>query len=139
MRWRTGPIRILVVEDHALLGEILVRLLKMQAGLIPVTKVATVADAIESACRLQPDLVLLDLSLPDGNGLDACQAIRQRCPQTRILIHTAEDAPGVLYRADIAGAHGYVVKGSSFDRLLAAIRLLSSGRPFLDPWFTEPA
>lgn len=138
-RWRTSPIRILVVEDHVVLGEIIVRLLEMQAGLIPVARVATVVDAIESAGRLQPDLVLLDLSLPDGSGLGACRAILQRCPQTRILIHTVEAAPGVLHRADLAGAHGYVVKGSSFDRLLAAIRFLSSGHPFVDLWFTEPA
>lgn len=128
--------RILIVEDHALVREYVLALLNQQAGLIPIGAVASIAEGVEAVGCLRPDIVLLDLSLPDGNGLDAVQVIRTHWPETRVLIHSAEASSNILDKALAVGVQGYVVKGGTGVLLLSAIRQIAVGEIFVDPWFT---
>ncbi|MEI7743393.1 MAG: response regulator transcription factor, partial [Chloroflexota bacterium] len=99
---------MLVVDDHDIVRQGLVELLARRPQFQVVAQAGTVAEALVEARRFEPDLVLMDLSLPDGSGIDACSAIRAELPGTRVVFLTSSPEDEDVFAAIAAGATGYV-------------------------------
>jgi DNA-binding NarL/FixJ family response regulator len=109
-------IRILIVDDHPVVRHGLRTLLEVQQGREVIDEAADGLEALEKADRLSPDVVLLDVSMPQKNGLEACRLIRETVPSSEILIVTQHDSPQMMREALDAGARGYVVKSNAGSR-----------------------
>jgi DNA-binding NarL/FixJ family response regulator len=131
------PLRLLIVDDHAVVRRGVRALLESHAGWEVSGEATTGREAVEEARRLRPDIVVMDLSLPGLNGLDAARQILQDAPGTEILVltmhHSEELARDVLQ----AGARGYVLKRDADEDLIAAVESLRQHRPFLTSAVTE--
>lgn len=127
-----GAIRVLVVDDHPMVREGMRSMLDGD-GIEVVAEAATAADAVEAAERARPDVVLLDVELPDGDGLGVLAGIKARMPGARVLIVTMHDESRLVRRAIEAGAAGYVLKGVGRRELLAAVRAVRDGESVVDP------
>ena len=129
--------RILIVDDHAVVRRGVRALLEMQKGWEVVGEAQTGREGVDLARRLRPDIVVLDVSLPELNGLDAARQIRRESPQSEILVltmhHSEELARDVLQ----AGARGYVLKSDADENLIAAVESLRRHKPFLTSKVTE--
>ena len=123
-------IRLVVADDHALLRQALRMLLEAQEGLEVVGEATNGRDAVETAERWQPDVVLMDMVMPGLNGIDATRQILKRSPATRVLILTAYLEDERLLQALRAGAAGYVVKNSDMEELLLAIQSVHRGNTY---------
>jgi two-component system response regulator NreC len=130
---------ILVVDDHWIVREGLTALLAAQDGMRVLGSAATGHEAVLAAERLKPDIVIMDLVLPDMNGIDATHRIIRILPLTRFIILSASYNIEDVYRALRCGASGYVVKGAKGDELMQAVRAVSNGKQFLSPQVTPPA
>jgi DNA-binding NarL/FixJ family response regulator len=113
-------VRVLVVDDHQMLQEALVGMLEL-SGFEVVGAVADGADATAMAAELAPDVVLMDLSLPIMNGLEATRLLREVAPGTAIVMFSAFDSPELKRQASAAGAVAYLSKGCSNERLRATL------------------
>jgi len=129
----TPPIRILLADDHALFREGVRLILETQLDLQVVGEAASGVAAVQQAQRLHPDVVVMDLTMPDGGGLEATETIKQELPETHVLVLTMHDDQGYFFRVLQAGASGYVVKGAQKADLLAAIRAVAAGGVYLYP------
>lgn len=125
--------RILLVDDHPIVRVGLSEQLAGRRDLRVVGEAGSAAGAIELAAALRPDLVLLDISLPDESGVHACMQIVAGQPGVRILMMSVHDDAALVRGAITAGAHGYVLKDVSADTMLEAIRAVASGSSFIDP------
>lgn len=125
--------RVLLVDDHVLFREGLAGLLTSQPDFDLVGEAGSVAEAIRLAHDLQPDLVLMDFSLPDGTGLDATRAILADRPDTKIVILTVHEEDERLFAAIRAGARGYLLKSVSVSKLLAYLRGVEGGQAAISP------
>ena len=125
-------IRILLADDHAVLRAGLKLLIHHQPDMEVIAEAGTFADAIRLARIHQPDVITLDLTMPDGRGVDKIDPLRCACPTARILVLTMHDDPAYLRAALSAGASGYVVKKAADSELLGAIRAVHAGRVFVD-------
>ena len=130
------PIRILICDDHEVVREGLRTLLAGRADLEVVAEAGTSADAIEAAARARPDIVIMDVRLPDGSGVEACRAIREILPATRVIMLTSYPDDEALYASIVAGASGYLLKQTRAAALIEAIDAVSKGRALLDPSIT---
>ena len=131
-------IRLLIVDDHEVVRAGLRVLLGVVEGLEIVGEAGTVAEAVREAARLAPAVILMDLRLPDGTGLDACREILSSAPGMRILFLTSYSDEQAVMSTVLAGAAGYVLKDIGSQGLVGAIRDAAAGRPTLDPRITEP-
>lgn len=129
--------RVLVVDDHEVVRLGLRLLLQNRPEFELVGEAETGAQAIALAERLRPDLVILDVRLPDRDGLEVCQEITQRFPDTRVLILTAYLNEEFIVRAIEAGASGYVLKRAGSRELIQALEALARGEAILDPAVTQ--
>jgi DNA-binding NarL/FixJ family response regulator len=135
---RPSVIRVLIVDDHAVVRQGLRTFLELQddpSGL-PIEVVGEAADgaeAVELAGRFQPDVILLDLVMPNMDGIEATPQLVQRCPRTRIIILTSFGEEDKVFPAIRAGAHGYLLKDISPDGLVQAIRAAYLGKAQLHP------
>jgi DNA-binding NarL/FixJ family response regulator len=129
----TNPIRILVADDHPVVRDGLVAMLSTQADFQVIAEASTGREAVEKAAALQPDLVLLDLEMPDMDGVEALKTLIARSPSMRALVFTAFDTDERILGAVRAGAQGYLLKGSPRDELFHAIRVVSRGGSLLQP------
>lgn len=127
------PIRILVVDDHPALRIGLAAMLSSHAHLHVVAEAEDNASALAACIKHHPDLVLMDLRIPGGGGVDATLAIRQRWPATRVLIVTTFDGDEDIHRAIRAGASGYLLKGLSSAELVHAINAVCRGQTVMPP------
>jgi DNA-binding NarL/FixJ family response regulator len=131
------PLRILIVDDHAVVRRGVRALLESQAGWSVVGEGVTGREAVDLAKRLQPDVVVMDLSLPELNGLEATRQILSESPRTEVLVltmhHSEELARDVLQ----AGARGYVLKSDADANLIAAVDSLRQHKPFLTSTVAE--
>jgi len=122
---------VLLVDDHTILREGLRALLELQADLHVVAAVGTFEEAVESATRLQPDIVLTDIGLPGRSGLLLVRELRRVCPAARIVLLTAHCSEEYIRAGLDACADGYVLKDCGHAELIAAIRAVSGGQHFL--------
>ena len=132
-----ASLRLLVVDDHEVVRQGLVALLDRREGFEVVAEAGTVAEAIAQAERFQPDLVIMDVRLPDGSGIEACREIRELRPQTRIIMLTSYPDEEAVLSAIVAGASGYLLKQVRARDLVAAIQAVGRGESLLDPAVTE--
>jgi DNA-binding NarL/FixJ family response regulator len=123
-------VRILVVDDHPVVRQGLRTLLSSRPGWEIIDEAEDGIEALEKADRLQPDVVLLDVSMPRMDGLEACRRIRQVVPKSEILFVTQHDSPQMMREALGAGARGYVVKSNAARDLLAALDAVSQHKFF---------
>ncbi len=123
--------RVVVAEDHRILREGLRAILAAEGGLEVVAEAADGREAVRAAESHRPDVMLLDLTMPRMNGLEAIPEIKRVSPQTRILVLTVHKTEEYVHSALKAGAHGYVLKGSSSAELLGAIRSVLDGERHL--------
>jgi len=133
----SDTIRILIVDDHAIVRQGLRALLEAEDDLAVTGEAGSVEEAIRRVGLDEPDLVLMDLQLPDGTGVDACRDILSRWPETTVLILTSFADDQALYSAIMAGAAGYVLKRIQPDELLDGIRAAAGGASLLDPALVE--
>jgi|ERR1051326_3316557 DNA-binding NarL/FixJ family response regulator len=130
-------IRLLIVDDHKVVRLGLNTLLSRHEGIDVVGEAGTAAAAIEQTARLTPDVVLMDVRLPDGNGFEACRQIRRTHPDTRVLFLTSfADEEIVLESIDVGG-DGYLLKEIDEENLVQAIRNVAAGKSILDPAVTR--
>ena len=130
------PLRVLVVDDHDIVRQGLVALLARRPQFQVVAQAGTVAGALAEARRFEPELVLMDVSLPDGSGIDACREIRAELPGTRVVFLTSSPEDEDVFAAIVAGATGYVLKQSRASELVRALIAAGRGESLLDPGVT---
>ena len=131
------PLRLLVVDDHEVVRQGLVALLDRRPGFQVVAEAGTVQEAIAEARRHQPDLVVMDVRLPDGSGVEACREIRSELPGTRVIMLTSYPDDEAVLSAIVAGASGYLLKQIRARDLVAALEAVGRGESLLDPAVTE--
>lgn len=126
-------IRIVIADDHGTMREGLRLLMNSQPDLEVVGEAADGREAIRLARQLAPDVLLMDVSMPGMNGLDATRKVKEECPNIRVLTLTRHLDDGFLKQLLAAGASGYALKLSSADELMHAIRTVSAGGTYIDP------
>jgi two-component system, NarL family, response regulator DevR len=129
--------RLLVVDDHEVVRQGLVALLDRREGFEVVAEAGTVAEAIAMAHRFEPDIVIMDVRLPDGSGVEACREIRADLPGTKVVILTSYPDEEAVLSAIVAGASGYLLKQVRARDLVAALEAVGRGESLLDPAVTE--
>jgi DNA-binding NarL/FixJ family response regulator len=129
---------ILVVDDHGIVREGLIALLARQDGVRVLGSAASGREAVLAAERLKPHIIIMDLVLPDMNGIDAAQKILRILPLTRVIVLSACHNIEHVYRALRAGVCGYVVKDALGGELMRALRAVKDGKQFLSPKVTPP-
>ena len=129
-------IRLLIVDDSEVVRTGLRTLLANERSIEVAGEAVNVATAVEACARLKPDVVLLDIRLPDGTGIDACRQMLRRAPDTRVLILTSVIDDMIVDEAIRAGAHGYLLKEIDGRGLVNAIRDVAAGKSILDPAVT---
>jgi DNA-binding NarL/FixJ family response regulator len=131
------PLRLLVVDDHEVVRQGLVSLLDRRDGFEVVAQAGTVAESIATAARFEPDVVIMDLRLPDGSGIEACREIRAARPETRVVMLTSYPDEEAVLSAFIAGASGYLLKQIRGRELVSALEAVGRGESLLDSAVTE--
>ena len=126
-------IRLLLAEDQAMMRGALTALLGLEADLEVVSQVSTAAAVLPAVAEHRPDVALLDIELPDGNGLDVSEALRAAYPRCEVVIVTTFGRPGYLRRARQAGAKGFLVKDGPVEALADAVRRVHAGESVVDP------
>jgi two-component system response regulator DevR len=126
-------VRVLICDDHEVVREGLRGLISRQAGMSVVGEAGTVAEVIEAAMRSKPDVVIMDVRLPDGSGVEACREIREARPETRVVMLTSYADDEALFASIIAGASGYLLKQTRGQAVVDAITTVAAGRSLLDP------
>jgi DNA-binding NarL/FixJ family response regulator len=130
-------VHILLVDDHAVLRSGLRLLLDAQPGLQVVGEAGDAQESLELAAKVQPDLVLLDLTLPQMDGIAMLPLLRKLLPSARVLVLTMHDDEGYLRQAFRAGAAGYVLKKAADAELIAAVRAVMRGENYVHPAMTR--
>lgn len=132
-------VRILLVDDSALVRQGIRSVIAAhgQDAIEVIGEADSVASALTETVRLRPEVVLLDIRLPDGSGLDACKEILRDCPDTRVLILTSFTNDDLVYKAVIAGAQGYLMKEVDPAGLITAIKDAAAGKSVLTPDVTS--
>jgi DNA-binding NarL/FixJ family response regulator len=131
------PLRLLVVDDHEVVRQGLVALLDRRQGFEVVAEAGTAAEAVEQARRYEPDIVVMDVRLPDGSGVEACREIRAERAATRVVMLTSYPDEEAVLSAIVAGASGYLLKQVRARDLVSALEAVGRGESLLDPAVTE--
>jgi DNA-binding NarL/FixJ family response regulator len=127
------PIRVIIVDDQELFRQGLTMLMAAEPGLEVVGQAGDGATGTELASRVAPDVVLLDVRMPKVSGIEACLAIKEAVPASKIIMLTVSDEESDLYEAVKSGASGYLLKDSSIDEVAQAIRVVADGQSLISP------
>jgi two-component system, NarL family, response regulator DevR len=130
-------IRLMLVDDHEVVRLGLTALFGQTSGIEVVAQAGSVSDAIKGAAQHRPDVILMDLRLPDGTGIDACRDILSAHPNTRVLFLTSHSDEEAVVSTILAGAAGYLLKEVGAQALVNAIELVYGGQSILDPKVTK--
>jgi two-component system, NarL family, response regulator DevR len=133
----TPPLRVMLVDDHEIVRDGIKSMLDTQDDVVVTAQAGTVQEAIDEAQRTRPDVVVMDVRLADGSGIEATREIRASHPETRVLMLTSFADDEALFSSIMAGASGYVLKQVRSDDLLRAIRAVGAGDSLLDPSVTS--
>ena len=131
------PTRILVVDDHKLFRDGLIALLGDAPDTEVIGDAATGAQALQQLETLSPDVVLMDIMMPDMNGIEATRKIRDERPETQVVMLTMLEDDDSLFAAMCAGAHGYILKGSDKADVLRTVRAVANGEALFGPAIAE--
>ncbi|MFJ9608388.1 response regulator [Kitasatospora sp. NPDC101176] len=129
----SGPVKVFLLDDHEVVRRGVHDLLDAEPGLQVIGEAATVEQALARVPALRPDVAILDMRLPDGDGVTVCRELRSSMPGLACLILTSFDDEDALLDAIMAGAAGYVLKQISGTDLVSAVRTVASGQSMLDP------
>lgn len=132
-------IRVLLADDHAIMREGLHALLAASPGITVVAEVANGREALRRCEALTPDVLVMDISMPDLNGIEAARMIRQKCPATRIVMLSMHSSTEHVFRAFEAGASGYVLKESAGAEVIRAVHTAHAGGRYLSPALEDVA
>ncbi|HEX6953809.1 MAG TPA: response regulator transcription factor [Agromyces sp.] len=124
---------VFLVDDHEIVRRGVAELLEREPDLVVVGEAGTVAQALARIEATSPDVAILDMRLPDGDGIDLCRDIRSRHPEIACLILTAHDDDAAAMSAVLAGAAGYVLKNVRGSTIVQDVRAVASGRSLIDP------
>ena len=133
----SSPLRLMIVDDHELVRQGMMALLKRREEFLVIAEAGTVAESIEQARRHRPDIVIMDVHLPDGSGVEACRAIRAELPDTRVVMFTSDPDEEAVLSSIVAGASGYLLKQIGGRDLVAALETVGRGGSLLDPAVTD--
>ena len=131
------PIRLLIVDDHEVVREGLRSLFARHEDLEVVGEASSAADAVAQAAHCRPDLVIMDVRLPDGSGVEACREIRAERPEIRVIMLTSYPDEEAVFASIVAGASGYLLKQTRSQSLIEAIETVNQGASLLDPAVTQ--
>jgi len=131
------PVRVLIVDDHEVVREGLRSLLRRRPQLQVVGEADSVATAVAEAARTWPDVVVMDVRLPDGSGVEACRDIRAERPDTKVIMLTSYGDDEAVFASIMAGAAGYLLKQTHGQALVDAIERTVKGESLLDPAVTQ--
>lgn len=134
---QVSSIRLLLVDDHEIVRLGLREVFDRGSWIKVIGEADTVAQAVTEAVRLNPDVVLMDLRLPDGSGVEACRDIRAACPATRVLFLTSFGDEEAVLATTFAGASGYLMKQIDSRSLVEAVERVAQGESILNPSVTE--
>ena len=129
-------LKVLIVDDHDIVRKGLAMLISRQEGLSVVAEAGTVAEAVEKARKSVPDVVVMDIHLPDGTGIEACRDIRDENADIKVLMLTSHSDEEAVMGSIMAGASGYLLKGVRSQEIVDAIRHVGAGQSLLDPTVT---
>jgi DNA-binding NarL/FixJ family response regulator len=132
-----AKLRVLLVDDHEVVRKGVKALLEAQDNMVVVGEAGSAADAVRRVGYDSPDVVVMDVRLPDGSGVDACREVRSRFPDVKVLMLTSYADEEALVAAIMAGAAGYVLKRIDSDELIRSIQRVGKGESLLDPEMTE--
>lgn len=136
-RPRSTTVRVVIVDDHDLARAGLHALLAGEPGIVVAGEAANGRQALEVCADLQPDLVLMDVRMPDLDGLAATAALKERCPRTSVIIVTMYENADYLFQAIRAGAAGYLLKDATRDEIISAIQRVVDGESLLSPEYAS--
>ena len=132
-----SPLRVLVADDHDIVRKGLKMLIEERPGWEVCGEARSGREAVEQCSKLHPDVIVVDISMPDLNGLEATRQIRKACPRTEVLVITHHDSDEIAAEVMDAGARGYVLKSDSDTDLVRAVEALSHHKPFFTSRITE--
>lgn len=130
------PVKIMLVDDHEIVRIGIRTLLERRAGFTVVGEAGTAAEAVSVARECQPDVIVMDIRLPDGNGVEATREIRGERPDTKVIMLTSYADDEAIYGSIMAGASGYLLKQTRGQNLAEAIERVAQGESLLDPAVT---
>jgi DNA-binding NarL/FixJ family response regulator len=137
VRVKRMPIRVLLVDDHEVVRSGIASMLKATDDIVVAGEAGTVHDAVAEAERARPDVVVMDVRLADGSGIEATREIKSRRSHTQVLMLTSFADDEALFASIMAGASGYVLKQVKSGELVRAIRAVGQGQSLLDPAITK--
>ncbi len=126
-------VRVMVVDDHEVVRQGLIAMLNRRPGLSLVAEADSAEQAVSRALSVQPDVIVMDVRLPDGSGIEACRDIRAELPKTQVIMLTSYSDEQAVFSSILAGAAGFLLKQVRADQIVEAIHEVAQGNSILDP------
>jgi two-component system response regulator DevR len=137
MASKVPPLRVMLVDDHEIVRDGIRAMLDAEEDIVVAAQAGSVREALDEAARSRPDVIVMDVRLSDGSGIEATREIRANRPATKVLMLTSFADDEALFASIMAGASGYVLKQVKSNDLLRAIRAVGAGDSLLDPSVTN--
>lgn len=130
-------IRVILADDHAIVRDGLCRSMQQEEGMEVIAQAANGHEAVKLAQTQKPDIVIMDVSMPDLNGIEATRAIVAQCPEVKVLVLSMHARKSFIAEMFRAGAKGYLLKDCEFDELAHAVRIVAGGKAYISPAITD--